>query len=79
MIIQPGQSKWASFLEASSGNVAGFLLAVGINWFILPWFGFDVRLDQAFGITAVFAAISTARIYLWRRVFNWYEMKKETV
>ena len=71
-----GQSRWLSFLEAASGNVAGFLLAVGINWLILPWFGFDVRMDQAFGITAIFASISIARIYIWRRAFNYYEMHR---
>ena len=68
-----GQSRWGSFLEAASGNVAGFALSVGINWTIMPWFGFDVALEQAFGITVIFAAVSIARIYIWRRAFNWYE------
>ncbi len=64
-----------SFLEAASGNVVGFILSVATNWFILPWFGFEATLDQAFGITAIFAMISVGRIYIWRRLFNWYQNK----
>ncbi len=67
------QSKWMSFVEALSGNVFGFALAVATNWFVLPWFGFEATLDQAFGITFIFAMISVARIYIWRRAFNWYQ------
>jgi hypothetical protein len=71
-----GQSKWMSFWEATSGTVAGFALAVATNWFVLPLFGFEATLDQAFGITAIFAVISTGRIYVWRRAFNWWQERK---
>lgn len=68
-----GQSRWMSFLEAASGNIFGFALAVATNWFVLPIFGFMATLDQAFWITAIFTVISIGRIYAWRRAFNWYE------
>lgn len=71
-----GQSRWMSFLEAASGNVFGFALAVATNWFVLPLFGFDATLDQAFGITVIFALISIGRIYIWRRAFNWYQERR---
>lgn len=71
-----GQSRWMSFMEAASGNVVGFALAVAANFFILPLFGFVTTLDQAFGITTVFTVLSIGRSYIWRRIFNWIEGRK---
>lgn len=70
------QSRRMSFLEALSGNVFGFILAVATNWFVLPLFGFAATLNQAFEITIIFTVISIGRIYLWRRAFNWWQERK---
>lgn len=64
------QTRLGSLVEAFANIAIGF----GINWaanmLVLPLFGFHVTGGQAFGIGLVFTAISLARSYLLRRVFN---------
>jgi hypothetical protein len=74
------QSKTGSLVEAL-GNVA---IGFGINYlgniFILPMFGYNVTLGDAFWIGVVFTFISIARSYIIRRWFNGLKFKwnKET-
>jgi len=65
-----GQSKFHSFLEALFNILVGFGINLTGNLIILPMFGFNVSLGQAFGIGLLFTMISIVRAYIIRRWFN---------
>lgn len=64
------QTRLSSFVEAWFNVAIGYLVAVAANAIVLPAFGYDVSLGDAFGIAVVFTLISLARSYVLRRVFN---------
>lgn len=64
------QSRVMSLVEVITGSVIAFAVSLWANYAVLPLFGFDVRFDQSFAITAIFTAISIARSYLVRRFFE---------
>ena len=65
------QSKLWSFIEAVVNTVASFLIGVVVNWLLLPMFGYHPSFSASMAMTAVFAAVSIVRSYLFRRFFNW--------
>ncbi len=71
-----GQSWLLSAVEAVSGNAVGFCIAWATNFLVLPWFGYYPDALQAFELTAIFTVISVIRVFIWRRMFNWYERQK---
>jgi len=73
-----GQTKWMSFFEAASGSALGFGIAWIANFVVLPWFGYHPSIVEAFELTAIFTAISVIRVFLWRRAFNWWQLRKAT-
>ena len=64
------QSRVASAAEAVANILVGFGINLSANLIVLPMFGFDVTLGDAFGIGLVFTVISLARSYALRRWFN---------
>lgn len=64
------QSRRASLTEAVANVAIGYLLAVATQTVVLPWFGFHATAGQHFAIAAIFTAISLARSYAVRRLFN---------
>lgn len=64
------QSKAHSVFEAFSNVAIGYLVSVIANIFVLPTFGYDVTIRDSFAIGAAFTAISLARSYILRRIFN---------
>lgn len=54
--------------------MANVVIGFGVNWLanllVLPLFGFNVSPADAFGIGLIFTAISIARSYVLRRLFN---------
>jgi hypothetical protein len=64
------QTKLQSATETAVSTAVGF----GISWLatlmVLPWFGHRPSVADGFGITVVFTALSLARGYVLRRVFN---------
>ena len=64
------QSKLGSFIEAVANIFIGFTINFCANLIILPWFGFDIKPSQAFGIGLIFTVISIIRSYVVRRWFN---------
>jgi hypothetical protein len=66
------QSRFMSLVEVITGSVIAFAVSIWANWAVLPLFGFRVRLDQSFAITAIFTVISLVRSYLVRRLFEVY-------
>jgi hypothetical protein len=69
------QSKYMSLLEATVGQIIGFLIGWATNYLVLPLFGFAVSFTSSFWLTVVFAIISFIRSYLIRRMFNWLHVQ----
>ncbi|MFM2123702.1 MAG: hypothetical protein RL328_153 [Acidobacteriota bacterium] len=59
-----------SATEAVANVAIGYGIAVAATAVILPAFGYRVTAQDALGISAAFTAVSLARSYLLRRVFN---------
>jgi hypothetical protein len=64
------QSRRHSALETIASTAVGF----GVSWLatiiVLPWFGFEVHVGPAFGITCIYTVLSLLRGYVLRRIFN---------
>lgn len=59
-----------SAVEALTSTAIGYGVAVAANAVVLPAFGFPVSVGQSFVIGAIFTAVSLARGYLVRRLFD---------
>jgi|APGre2960657404_1045060.scaffolds.fasta_scaffold00061_39 membrane protein implicated in regulation of membrane protease activity len=65
------QSKTSSLVESILNQISGFLLSLFVwAYVVAPLYGFSPDWGTNFEITAIFAVVSTARSYLWRRFFN---------
>jgi len=64
------QSRLMSATEAATNVAIGYLVSVAANIIVLPAFGYDVTIADSFAIGLAFTAISLARSYILRRVFN---------
>lgn len=64
------QSKRQSMVEAVANIVLGMGIAFSAQLLIFPALGIVVRLDQNVMITVAFTAVSLARSYFLRRLFN---------
>ena len=71
------QSKRNSAFEAISNVAIGYLVSVLANVLILPLFGYNVTIGDSFAIGLAFTAVSLARSYVLRRVFNRLDRIKE--
>lgn len=59
-----------SATEAATNIAIGYLVSVAANIIVLPAFGYDVTIADSFAIGLAFTAISLARSYILRRIFN---------
>ena len=64
------QSRTGSLLEAVANVVVGYALAVLVQLLVFPVFGLQPTLAQNLKIGLVFTAVSLARSYALRRVFE---------
>jgi len=64
------QSRIMSAVESISNVLIGYLVSVAANIILLPMFGYNVTIADSFAIGLAFTAISLARSYILRRVFN---------
>ena len=64
------QTKKGSFVEAALNTAIGWTINYVANLIILPMFGFNVTMVQAFWIGVIFTGISLVRSYVLRRFFN---------
>lgn len=64
------QTRLGSLIEAWANIIVGFTINWIANLLIFPLFGFDITPGQAFHVGLIFTAISLARSYVLRRVFN---------
>lgn len=66
------QSKLGSLAESLTNIAIGVTIGFISNILVLPAFGYAVTLSDGFWISLVFTAISLARSYVIRRVYNKY-------
>jgi len=62
--MRPVQTRRVSLVEAVVNVAVGFWVAVGVQALVFPLFGIDLS------IAAIFTAVSIARSYLMRRLFE---------
>lgn len=64
------QSRRGSFIEACANVAIGYGVAIAAQVAIFPLFGINAPMSDHLLIGALFTAVSLARSYLLRRVFN---------
>ena len=64
------QSRKMSLIEAVTNVAVGYGLAVVTQIIVFPWFGLEAALGEHLAIGLVFLAISLARGYVLRRLFE---------
>jgi hypothetical protein len=64
------QSKTQSAIESVANVAIGYLVALAAQLVIFPLLGIPVSLEQNLMIGAFFTAVSLARSYCVRRLFN---------
>lgn len=65
------QSKRMSLVESLTNIAVGYLVALAAQIVIFPLLGVQASLSQNLMIGVLFTAVSLARSYALRRVFNW--------
>lgn len=66
------QSKTMSMIETVTNVGLGYLIAIGTQMVIFPWFDIHTTVTDNMIIAAVFTVISVIRGYIVRRAFNWW-------
>lgn len=64
------QTRWQSFVEVNASTAVGFVVSWAATPWILLWFGYEAGAAKSFGIVVVYTALSMARGWVMRRVFN---------
>lgn len=62
-----------SAVEAVANVAVGYLIAAVTTAIVLPLFGYHVTGPDALGISVIFTAVSLARSYALRRLFNLWQ------
>ena len=70
MVCGLKQSRAMSFVEAATNVIAGLLLAMLAQILVFPMFGIALAIEANVTIAAIFTAISVARSFLLRRLFE---------
>ena len=65
------QSRKASLAESVANVAIGYLVALSVQLVVFPLLSIPVSLNQNLLIGAIFTAVSLARSYCVRRMFNW--------
>lgn len=64
------QSRTMSLVEAATNVGVGYVLAIVTQIVVFPWFGIETTLEAHMTIGLLFVAVSLARSYLLRRLFE---------
>ena len=70
MTFRRAQSRATSLIEAGTNVLVGYLVALAAQQLVFPLFGIHTTLAQDSAIAALFTAVSLARSYLLRRLFE---------
>ena len=68
--MREGQTRRGSAVEALTGTIVGFLLAIWVQRLLFPAMGHDLALSENAVVAVVFTALSLVRNYCLRRLFN---------
>lgn len=66
------QTRLGSIVETTINMLVGFWLSVAVQMIVFPLYGYELKLHDNMAIVAIFTAVSMARSYVLRRIFNWY-------
>jgi hypothetical protein len=66
-----------SAVEAATNTFGGFVVALGCQVTIFPWFGVHIALASSAGIALIMMVQSLVRQYIFRRFFAWLERRDE--
>ena len=64
------QTRLQPLLEAWTNVIIGYFVALAAQIIVFPWYDIDVSISQNLQIGLIFTAVSIARSYLVRRLFN---------
>ena len=64
------QTRRMSLVESVTNVIVGYLVALGAQLIVFPLMGISVSLNQNLVIGIMFTAVSLARSYALRRLFN---------
>ncbi len=64
------QSKRQSLIETLTSVFVGWLIGVILNLTILPLFDYNITVVDSLWVSLIFTAVSVARGYVVRRIFN---------
>ena len=64
------QSQIMSMVEAATNVAVGYVLAIATQIVVFPMFGLEAALGEHMAIGTAFVAVSLARGYLLRRLFE---------
>ena len=70
-----GQSRKHSALESLINILVGLGVALITQLIVFPLFDIHISASSHIGITLIFTAVSFARSYLLRRLFNYLHLK----
>lgn len=70
------QSRLMSLVEAATNVVVGYGIAVATQLVVFPWFGLPARVADALAIGLIFMAVSLARSYALRRLFEFLRARQ---
>src|SRR3954454_19640691 len=69
------QTRRMSLGEATTNVVVGYMLAFAIQLAVFPLFSLAVSVADNMLISGIFPAVSLARSYALRRLFEWFHMR----
>ena len=70
------QSRMMSFVEATTNVVVGYVLAIATQLAVFPVFGIEAAFAEHLAIGLAFVAVSLARGYLLRRLFEALQVRQ---
>ncbi|MCK5237529.1 MAG: hypothetical protein KAR06_11150 [Deltaproteobacteria bacterium] len=81
--MSKGQPKHHSFIEVLVNSGIGMTIAFFTQKIVFPMFGIESSNSEHVAMVLIFTAVSMARSYTLRRVFNrfhlWYDARQEEV
>jgi hypothetical protein len=70
------QSRTESLIEAALNIGSGFVLSLVVWQILAGWYGIPMPLTRNLEITSIFTLVSLTRSYVWRRIGNWYSIRR---
>lgn len=66
------QSRLESLIEAAINVALGYMVALGAQLVVFPWFSINIPMSSNIAIGIIFTLVSLVRSYALRRFFNWF-------